>query len=401
MNILIIINCLLITANSLMGLKSMLRSDSQCFNPRLSFLMGGLLAIPMSYPAPPYYWFSFIVMLVWFVRGFSIDRDLFFLSLLFVLFIMLSALVNSNADKNIVAFIGALFFVAMLNFRWDNLEIIEGYVLTATGFGLCMFILFLVHHEYHYGLRIFLDYKGGRLWGVGKIYDWPNYAAMIFSAALLFSIYLKKGPLIKSILFLSLLMTTLRLFFEVVAILIFYKLMNFKKQDLFKWVFLVALFIVAASFIYYLIIYDHIGVLINLKERIVKHHNRAQLYLFLYKSAMSSPFFGHGYAGFDFHALKTSHNSYLSIFYRYGVFCLFLFVSILMYILRLVYKVLGARSILFSLVLLLYMASFFNDYLRTPPYVMILGLVMTVVYSNIKTHEELPMNKNRIAEVNV
>ena len=312
------------------------RSDRNVFG--VSFLQGFLAAIFFSYPGPPFYLFSFILLvlgvLFYLMQGSRRPRPDVFILILISLYAgnaIFSTLINSEYFiQRGVSLVGTVFCISLfyygaliLNYRnfW------RGHVFCSGWLAMLVIALFLLSESYRYGAKLFVlpEY---RLWGQGYFFDWPNYTFMPLIISLFVRrIYRERISVVDICMAFACVITTSRV--AILGVLVFaFCFMSIEKQ---AWLIVVGLVFIAI----FPLVAPYVDTAL-LVDRATKISDREHLFSGLVNAWLMSPVWGWGSVKvsdvFPDTFYDSFHNSYLEVLVKTGLMGLFLYILMLGYL---------------------------------------------------------------------
>lgn len=349
----------------------------------ISKILGVLLALPFSYPAPPAYWLGFLVSGIIVFLGFDIRKihlKKFIAVLALVLCALISNLVNLQLrDLEFSRIITTSFFFLLLltgTGRIDAKEIVNFFSLSFGVWAIVTVYLFIKLGIYDNGLIIF-SMPEYRLWGSEVIPDWPNFFAFMLTLCFLLNSLIYRRFFLAILQFSAAVLTTSRSSWLGLIIVCFFRIKSFPKK--------ICLSILLASVI--LVTNTMLMENVELLDRLLVIEDRLEIFEYANVLFMQSPVIGHGSILFDtsvgFNGHASFHNSYLDISVRHGIFALILF---LFSILPLNLRSYSFESL--AIIIFFFVSAFSQNIFKHPHLAIVYSMILYGTQLKNKIHHE-------------
>ena len=303
--------------------------DVKDFRFFLTFFLGFLIAIPLTYPSEPFYWFaifSFCVAIFYINLG---REDVLYFLLVFMLAILtLFANLHSPLESKVnyisavATSVTTLFF--LFRFCLNDVErFLSGFLFVGKIYALLVPVAFIILAPYHRYGNFFVNSEA-RMWAEGYFPEWPNVFC-VFLILSFFIFFIRHAHFWAFLSLAAALLTTSRMaLLGVVLFLIFYILNATIKKRLLVIGFLFFSFSVIAIYLS-----SNEFLLDYIQFRLLKSDDRMIIFETLYATFSSYPF---GIGNVPFYELSQAfdsyHSSFLKVAVRYGFLGVLFFIII-------------------------------------------------------------------------
>jgi len=347
--------------------------------------LGFLLAMPFSWPSPPFYWCSFVVFLFAIINNtggrFDPARSATaFLVCFLIILALFSNLYSLNGRFDIDSFrvfssslfFGFFLFGGMLK---DGRGLLYGFIQGMLLWAILVVFLAFYTNIFNYGLLLF-SVPNYRLWGEEYFPDWPNYFAFMLALAFLLNSLLFKRPFVSIVLLSAAMLTTSRTPVLAFGLFMFYTVIVKGIYGIYmeRVLSVVSILLILISIV---ILVPSGG---EFMDRLTVIEDRVEIYSFALEMTHDALLLGNGSilldksVGFGGHA--SFHNTYLDILVRHGLFALIAFLILIIP----GYKKMSIGGVGFMVVIFFFIiGSLFQNFLKHPHVVM---LFMTIMHSS-------------------
>lgn len=348
-----------------------------------STLVGLLIGMPFSWPAPPLYWFAFIMFIACLAnRPFSILRIDSLRNAAVWLMISLALLSNAvglvSAELDSIRILTTSVFFIFFTFGGlvvDKRGVLNGFVWAMFVWAIFIVVSAIYLRIDQYGVYLF-TIPDFRLWGGAIFPDWPNYLAFMLSLAFMLNIFLFRRYAVAGIQIFAAILTTSRTPLLAIGLCVIAMcFMSGRLQQVGKWIILGVLIAIVAF------VLSDFELNKDLVARMLVYSDRESIYDFALGLVMQSPWVGHGAILLDnsvgFDGPPSFHNSYLDIAVRHGIIALIIFIYLLLPTRKDV-EVGGGAFI--AVILLFLIGSMFQNFLKHPHIILVYAVIINSGY---------------------
>lgn len=304
-------------------------------------LLGILLALPVAYPAVPFYWLAFLAFGVALLVT-PLDRfNQAPMMVLGVLALCLVAVISNllspypyvrEADRFVITSSFYLFFLFGL-LAWDReREVMAGLCIGILAQAVAVLLMAVVAFRWSSGLLNW-SLPELRLWGQPWFPDWPNFYAILLSTGFLAFLLHYRRPLPAAICFLAAVLTTSRSVLVALAIGLAWLAFFGPSRQRYLRLAMIALGVAAAGATLAMVLAGS-DRLTDFLERMSLLSDREEIWRSSVELFVENPWFGIGGVMLDEsvgHAGHASfHNSYAEVLVRHGAIGFILYLGLLL-----------------------------------------------------------------------
>lgn len=346
----------------------------------LSYVLGFMCGLPISYPGPPFYWLAFvslaITMLLALYRRFNALERVYLA--IVALMTAVSVIANLASPYAYVLepgrFLTTSFFYVFLLVGLavrDFTSFVRGLVAVVALQAAAVIVMALVKFGWSLGFANWIVPEL-RLWGTGIFPDWPNFYAIMLLCGFMGALLILKRPYVAALCLIAAVLTTSRMAIVGVTIA-------------FAWAIIAGgrrvprglmLASAGAGAVTVAVLVLMSGYSSDIIDRFILVSDRVAIFESAFEVLGQSPFLGVGGVLLDESVGHTGHASfhdtYLDVAVRQGLLGLSLFLALIVIGL----SKLSIRSAVWPLLMLLLIGALFQNVLRHPHFAILFSAIL-------------------------